>query len=207
MHSFSPRVNRRWHAAYSCTRDGESLLCTRPTGWQPCQSDWSQASEKRKKKSFPRFLSLPSLPISQLYMFNELASCLSVFIPPPPRSSTPSLPLRAHTCFFLRLLFFSIQCSSCWHSQCSEKRTKEKDQAAIKKLFLTAAFHIHCPIFHAKGARCVRGRGAGGEVGMGGADHIVAKVTIDWMKELCTSWGFADLGPCLKKKEKRQSHF
>lgn len=74
---------------------------------QPCPDRLLPSPGERKKcKSFPLFLCLSSLPVSQLYMFNELASFLSVFIP-----STPSLPLHAHTRFFLFLFFFFIQCS------------------------------------------------------------------------------------------------
>lgn len=51
-----------------------------------------------ERKNSPPFLSLSSLPVSQLYMFNELAS----FLHPPPTATFPPCP---HLLFLVALSF------------------------------------------------------------------------------------------------------
>lgn len=92
-----------------CTHVDRAKNCCSACGQQGTALPRLAASKPRREKKikiFPLFLPLSSLPVSQLYMFNELASFLSVFIP-----STPSLPRHAHTRSFLFLFFFFIQCS------------------------------------------------------------------------------------------------
>lgn len=93
----------------------ETGLCRRPDGEQPLPERLSPSlgmknkkqlktrGRKKKKKNlsfFPVSYPSPSLPISGLYMFNELASCLSVFLSPllhaipSPPVPTPALPPR-----------------------------------------------------------------------------------------------------------------
>lgn len=132
----------------------DDMLCTHVDRTEGCYSAWGQqgaampmlpaSKPRREKLFFPFFLPLSSLPVSQPYMFNELASFLSVFVLKEPthtcvraHSPTSSLYFHARTCFFLSLFFFFFQCSSCWHSQCSRRDWGTAPSFAIKKHFLT----------------------------------------------------------------------
>lgn len=106
------RVYQWWHAVYSCWQNRGLWLCMRPTGSGQAQTAASRPTREKKQKTFPIFLGFSSVPVSQLYMFNELASFLTLY------PSSPSLLrhfLHAFTCFFLFQFF------SCWHSQSSRK--------------------------------------------------------------------------------------
>lgn len=120
-----------------------------------------------------------------------------------PHSSTPSLPLRAHTgSSSSRLLFFSVQCSSCWRSQCFEKgpREKKKEKGPSRYVFffcfflITEVFHIHCPpVFRARGVRSARG---GADVEQCGRSNNGANKRKNFAQV-----GVRRPGPTLKKKK------
>lgn len=97
MYWFSQRVYQWWHAVSSCWQKKETLLCMWPTGYDAAQTRCFQS--QRREKNSPPFLSLSSLPVSQLYMFNELASFLH---PPPPTATFPPCP---HLLFLVALSF------------------------------------------------------------------------------------------------------
>ncbi len=173
----------------------DDMLCTRVDRTENCCSAWGQqgtvmprltaSKPRREKLFFPFFFSLSSLSVSQLYMFNELASFLSVFISSLPDSSTPSLYLHARTRFFLFLFFFSIQCSSCWHSQRSRRDWGKVPSFAIKKHFLPQYFTFLVLTFTVPYSmpRVWSMRGE--------KNYIAVEVTMEngKIKELCWSWG------------------
>lgn len=118
-------------------RTEKLLLCVRPAGVRPCP-DWLLPSPgERKLFSFPfsfPFLHSLSLNCTCLMSWHLFFQSFS------PHTHTPSLPLHARSCFFLCLFFFLIQCSSCWHSQCSRRDWGKVPSFAIKKQFLPQYF-------------------------------------------------------------------
>lgn len=122
-----------------------------------------------------------------------------------PHSSTPSLPLRAHTgSSSSRLLFFSVQCSSRWRSQCFEKgprEKKKKEKGPSRYVFFCWFFfdnrsisHSLSPVFGARGVRSARG----GEQ-CGRSNNGANK------RKNFAQVGVRRPGPTLKKKKKRQT--
>lgn len=124
-----------------------------------------------------------------------------------PHSSTPSLPLRAHTgSSSSRLLFFSVQCSSRWRSQCFEKgprgkKEKKKDQVAMYFFFLfffdnRSISHSLSPVFRARGVRSARG---GANVEQCGRSNNGANKRKNFAQV-----GVCRPGPTLKKKKDKR---
>lgn len=153
----------------------ETGLCGRPMGSRLCRSGWVQASawkifqktakkigrKEKRKSSFIQFLihSLhsPSLDCACLMSWHLVFHFCS------PHSCTPALPLRAHTGSSSPLLFFSVQCSSRWRSQCFEKGPRRGEKKGPSRYVFFFFFDNQgisnslSPVFRAKGARSARG--------------------------------------------------
>lgn len=128
---------------------------------RPCPG-WLRLRPGETNFFFPLFLPLSLLPVSQLYMFNELASFLSVFIssfsPPPPTPllhsiTFPSMPALAFSCFSFsspsNVLPAGIHDSP-------EGTAEEYHPLLSTTVLRILGANIHCPIFHAKGRRYAR---------------------------------------------------
>lgn len=143
----------------------ETGLCRRPDGEEPLPERLSpslgmkskkqlKTREKRNNKIFlfPVSYPSPSLPIPGLYMFNELASCLSVFLSPLlhaiPSPPCPHWLFLLASPFLLRPMFFPLALTMLRERTEGEKK-KKKDQVAmfffVGFFLITEVFHIHCP--------------------------------------------------------------
>lgn len=144
----------------------ETGLCRRPDGEEPLPERLSpslgmksekqlKTREKRNNKIFifPVSYPSPSLPIPGLYMFNELASCLSVFLSPLlhaiPSPPCPHWLFLLASPFLLRPMFFPLALTMLRERTEGKKRKKKKDQVAmfffVGFFLITEVFHIHCP--------------------------------------------------------------
>lgn len=118
------------------------------------------ASKPRRERKL--FLSLSSLAVSQLYIFNELASFLSVlYLPTPPllhSITSPPCPLSLFlvSLFLLHPMFFLLAFTML------QKGPRKSTMLCYQEIFSTIVLqtlcaNIHCPKFHAKGMRYARG--------------------------------------------------
>lgn len=145
----------------------ETGLCRRPDGEQPLPERLSpslgmkskkqlKTGEKRNNKIvlFPVSYPSPSLPIPGLYMFNELASCLSVFLSPLlhaiPSPPCPHWLFLLASPFLLRPMFFPLALTML--RERTEGGRKKKEKGPSRYVFfccffflITEVFHIHCP--------------------------------------------------------------